>query len=126
MSGYGFLVTATDGQESGGGGVDRFRIKIRRVADAANYSLMLVGGDTSRAELLGDGAVEIVRSAEDIVEGVGSGPPAVLPATLLPRWLGSSGPRIHLGVVRAAFTPVRGAARQVGRRRSICHAARSL
>jgi PKD repeat protein len=33
QSGYGFLLTATDGQVKGGGGVDRFRIKIWKVAD---------------------------------------------------------------------------------------------
>jgi VCBS repeat-containing protein len=34
-SGYGFLVTATDGQQNGGGGVDKFRIKIWRIAGGA-------------------------------------------------------------------------------------------
>jgi hypothetical protein len=32
VSGYGFLLTATDGQISGGGGVDKFRIKIWEIA----------------------------------------------------------------------------------------------
>ena len=32
-SGYGFLLTATDGQINGGGGVDKFRIKIWRLSD---------------------------------------------------------------------------------------------
>jgi VCBS repeat-containing protein len=34
-SGYGFLVTATDGQQTGGGGTDRFRIKIWRLSDGS-------------------------------------------------------------------------------------------
>jgi hypothetical protein len=34
-SGYGFLLTATDGQVNGGGGVDKFRIKIWRMSDGA-------------------------------------------------------------------------------------------
>jgi hypothetical protein len=33
VTGYGFLLTATDGQISGGGGVDKFRIKIWRLSD---------------------------------------------------------------------------------------------
>lgn len=34
-SGYGFLVTATDGHQNGGGGTDRFRIKIWRLSDSS-------------------------------------------------------------------------------------------
>jgi hypothetical protein len=34
-SGYGFLLTATDGQQNGGGGTDKFRIKVWRVSDGA-------------------------------------------------------------------------------------------
>jgi hypothetical protein len=33
--GYGFLLTATDGQQPGGGGVDKFRIKIWRLSVSA-------------------------------------------------------------------------------------------
>ncbi len=35
VSGYSFLLTATDGQVTGGGGVDKFRIKIWRLSDSA-------------------------------------------------------------------------------------------
>jgi hypothetical protein len=33
QSGYGFQLTATDGQQPGGGGVDKFRIKVWRLSD---------------------------------------------------------------------------------------------
>jgi len=32
VGGYGFLLTATDGEQSGGGGVDKFRIKIWEIS----------------------------------------------------------------------------------------------
>jgi hypothetical protein len=35
VSGYGFLLTTTDGQRNGGGGVDKFRIKIWKLNDGS-------------------------------------------------------------------------------------------
>jgi hypothetical protein len=35
VSGHAFLLTATDGQRAGGGGVDKFRIKIWKVSDGS-------------------------------------------------------------------------------------------
>jgi len=61
-SGYGFLLTATDGQVSGGGGVDKFRIKIWNLStDAVVYDN--VGGstdiDTANPQAISGGSIVI-------------------------------------------------------------------
>jgi len=59
---YGFMLTATDGQVSGGGGVDTFRIKIwdRDNGDAVVYDNQMGAGDDSDAgTALGGGSIVI-------------------------------------------------------------------
>jgi hypothetical protein len=46
-SGYGFMLTAVDGQVSGGGGTDKFRIKVWRVSDGAIVYDNKCGADDS-------------------------------------------------------------------------------
>ena len=45
VSGYTFLLTATDGQVSGGGGIDKFRIKIRDAGGAVIYDNAMGASD---------------------------------------------------------------------------------
>lgn len=58
---YEFLLTAIDGQVNGGGGIDRFRIKIwDRVTGTIVYDNQMGDGDTSGAAMvLGAGAITI-------------------------------------------------------------------
>jgi hypothetical protein len=59
---YGFLLTATDGQVSGGGGVDKFRIKIwdRSNADQVVYD-NVVGGADGSAQAIGGGSIVVKK-----------------------------------------------------------------
>jgi hypothetical protein len=59
---YGFMLTATDGQVNGGGGVDKFRIKIwdKNNGDAVVYDNQMGQGDDSNAgTALGGGSIVI-------------------------------------------------------------------
>lgn len=60
---YGFLLTATDGQLSGGGGVDKFRIKIVDKATGAVVYDNVPGGsddmDTANPQAIGGGSIVI-------------------------------------------------------------------
>ena len=58
---YGFLLTAIDGQVNGGGGVDRFRIKIWEIASGAVVYDNQMGQDEtgSAATALGGGSIQI-------------------------------------------------------------------
>jgi hypothetical protein len=60
---YGFLLTATDGQVSGGGGIDRFRIKIwDRASDSVVYDNLMGQSDdlkTANPQVLGGGSIVI-------------------------------------------------------------------
>ncbi|HUF49471.1 MAG TPA: PKD domain-containing protein [Longimicrobiales bacterium] len=60
---YGFMLTAIDGELDGGGGTDRFRLKIwDRVTDAIVYDSGLgAADDTSPATPLGGGSIVIHR-----------------------------------------------------------------
>ena len=61
VSGYGFLLTAIDGQQSGGGGVDRFRLKIWRISDGVVIYDNNLGAadDTDPSTVLGGGSIVI-------------------------------------------------------------------
>jgi hypothetical protein len=64
---YGFLLTATDGQVSGGGGVDRFRIKIwdKNNGGAIVYDNMIGTSDdlsTAQPQAVGGGSIVIQAS----------------------------------------------------------------
>ncbi|MBI2927622.1 MAG: HYR domain-containing protein, partial [Verrucomicrobia bacterium] len=60
---YGFLLTATDGQVSGGGGIDKFRIKIWDKASGAIVYDNVVGAsddiDSANPQALGGGSIVI-------------------------------------------------------------------
>ncbi len=60
---YGFLLTATDGQVNGGGGVDKFRIKIwNKTTGAAVYDNVPGAGDdldTANPQVIGGGNISI-------------------------------------------------------------------
>jgi hypothetical protein len=59
---YGFMLTATDGQVNGGGGIDKFRIKIwdKNNGDAVVYDNQMGQGDDSNAgTVLGGGSIVI-------------------------------------------------------------------
>jgi hypothetical protein len=60
---YAFLLTATDGQVNGGGGIDRFRIKVwDRVTGAVVYDNVTGGGDdleTANPQAIGGGSIVI-------------------------------------------------------------------
>ena len=62
-SGYGFLLTATDGQLSGGGGTDKFRIKIWNVTSGTVvYDNVLGAGDdldNAAPQAIGGGSIVI-------------------------------------------------------------------
>lgn len=59
VGGYGFILTATDGDAAGGGGVDRFRIKIWSAAGTI-YDNQLGGGDNDDpTTALGGGSIVI-------------------------------------------------------------------
>jgi DNA-binding beta-propeller fold protein YncE len=60
VSGYGFLLTATDGQQPGGGGVDKFRIKIWNIATNALVYDNAAGSDdleSSGQQAIGGGSI---------------------------------------------------------------------
>ena len=61
VAGYAFLLTARDGQEPGGGGVDKFRIKVWRVSDGVVVYDNQMGqlDDSSAATALGGGSIVI-------------------------------------------------------------------
>jgi hypothetical protein len=63
VAGYGFLLTAIDGQAKGGGGTDRFRVKIWRLADEAVVYDNGLGGsddlDSGSPQVLASGAIVI-------------------------------------------------------------------
>ena len=63
IAGYGFLLTAIDGQAKGGGGTDRFRVKIWRLADEAVVYDNGLGGsddlDSASPQVIASGAVVI-------------------------------------------------------------------
>lgn len=60
---YGFLLTATDGQVAGGGGVDKFRIKIwdKNNADSIVYDNAPGSDDiySSTTQAIGGGSIVI-------------------------------------------------------------------
>jgi hypothetical protein len=60
---YGFLLTATDGQINGGGGADRFRIKVWDTATSAVVYDNVMGGsddlDAAAPQALGGGSIVI-------------------------------------------------------------------
>ena len=59
-SGYGFLLTATDGQVNGGGGTDKFRIKIWDSSNTIVYDNMLgAADDLDNAQALASGSIVI-------------------------------------------------------------------
>ena len=64
--GYGFLLTATDGQVSGGGGVDKFRIKIwNKASGAVVYdNAMGVSDDINSAnpQVIGGGSIVVHKA----------------------------------------------------------------
>jgi PKD repeat protein len=67
VAGYGFLVTAVDGKINGGGGVDKFRIKVWRTATATTpetlvYDNVLGAPDTmngANPQAIGGGSITI-------------------------------------------------------------------
>jgi hypothetical protein len=63
VAGFGFLLTATDGQAKGGGGSDRFRIKIWRLTDEAIIYDNAVGAsddiDAANPQAITNGAIVI-------------------------------------------------------------------
>ena len=62
VPGYGFLLTATDGQHSGGGGVDRFRIKVWDGTGATVYDNKLGASediDAADPQAIGGGSIVI-------------------------------------------------------------------
>jgi hypothetical protein len=63
VSGYGFLLTGTDGQVSGGGGMDKFRIKIWNASTGAIVydNRMGVSDDLDKADpqAIGGGSIVI-------------------------------------------------------------------
>jgi PKD repeat protein len=58
---YGFLLTAVDGQSQGGGGADKFRIKIwDKATNAVIYDNQMGVGDTATpSTVIGDGSIVI-------------------------------------------------------------------
>ena len=57
---YGFLLTAKDGQAAGGGGIDKFRIKIWEIGGAVVYDNGLdAAEDSDAATALGGGSIVI-------------------------------------------------------------------
>ncbi|NLF17075.1 MAG: cadherin-like domain-containing protein [Lentisphaerae bacterium] len=60
-AGFGFMLTATDGQRSGGGGVDRFRIKIwdETTGEVVYDNQMGADDDSPAATALGGGSIVI-------------------------------------------------------------------
>jgi hypothetical protein len=58
---YGFILSAVDGSVSGGGGVDKFRIKIwDRATDSVVYDNMMGADDDATATTtLGGGSIKI-------------------------------------------------------------------
>jgi hypothetical protein len=59
--GYGFMLVAIDGQQPGGGGVDKFRIKVWDMAgDGIVYDNQM--GDGSAATRLGGGSIVIQKA----------------------------------------------------------------
>jgi hypothetical protein len=69
---YGFIITATDGQISGGGGIDKFRIKIW---DKANGDLVVYDNqlgatlDAAPTTQLGGGSIVIHKSGQPLLAG---------------------------------------------------------
>jgi len=62
VAGYGFLLTATDGQLQGGGGVDKFRIKIWQVGGAVVYDNVVGSSDdidAANPQAIGGGSIVI-------------------------------------------------------------------
>jgi hypothetical protein len=61
---YGFLLTAIDGQLNGGGGVDRFRIKIwdRNNADAIVYDNQIGAPDNANPSTTLNGGSIVIHS----------------------------------------------------------------
>jgi hypothetical protein len=64
LSGYGFMLSAIDGQINGGGGQDKFRIKIWEVAtDELIYDNQLdAPEDADPTTLLGGGSIVIHKN----------------------------------------------------------------
>lgn len=58
-AGYKFLLTATDGAVSGGGGADKFRIKITKDGNVIYDNLLGAPDDTSNAQVLTGGSIVI-------------------------------------------------------------------
>ena len=62
-SGYGFMVTATDGDEPGGGGTDKFRIKVWQMADGTIVFDNVLGSsddiNSANPQVIGAGSVNI-------------------------------------------------------------------
>jgi probable HAF family extracellular repeat protein len=65
QSGYSFLLSAVDGQVNGGGGVDRFRIKIWDTASGTIVYDNMMGGaddiDSANPQALGGGSISIKK-----------------------------------------------------------------
>jgi PKD repeat protein len=75
---FGFMLTATDGQANGGGGMDKFRIKIwdRNNADAVVYDNKLGAGDDSYdGTALGSGSIVLHKSGSSLTATVSGNAP---------------------------------------------------
>jgi hypothetical protein len=63
VAGFGFLLTGNDGQAKGGGGTDRFRIKIWRLADEVTVYDNALGSsddiDAANPQAITNGAIVI-------------------------------------------------------------------
>jgi hypothetical protein len=59
VPGYGFLITAIDGDVSGGGGVDKFRIKIWSSSGTVYDNQINTSDDSDAATALGGGSIRI-------------------------------------------------------------------
>ena len=56
---YGFMITATDGDVQGGGGVDKFRIKITDSDGIAYDNKMGLSDDSNEATAIGGGNIVV-------------------------------------------------------------------
>jgi hypothetical protein len=86
VSGYGFELTAWDGQANGGGGTDRFRIKIwnRNQGNGVVYDNQMGAADgADPTTALGGGSIVIHRQGQPLMaaNGPAAAPPAATPLT---------------------------------------------
>ncbi|MFP5367812.1 MAG: hypothetical protein ACLGIS_13390, partial [Actinomycetes bacterium] len=59
VAGYKFLLTATDGAVNGGGGTDKFRIKITKDGTVVYDNLLGAADDATNAQVLTGGSIVI-------------------------------------------------------------------